>query len=114
MLGKYMKSNNVYKLIKDSNTNLSLTKDSNFNYILHSDIHEFILKSYNENINGIIDFTSSSNKTLEEISNILKIKANFGKYKFTTPLISNKKLLSFNPKLNKSSKETFKQFLNQI
>ena len=33
MLGKYMKPNNVYKLIKNKECKLSLTKDSNFNYI---------------------------------------------------------------------------------
>jgi len=116
MLGKYMKYNNVYKLIKNTNTQLSLTKDSSFNYILHSDILNFILYCFDKNIsNDIIDFVSSQNISLEEITNILDIKEPcYGKYNFNTPLMSNKKLLSYNNNLDKTSKEAFIQFLNQL
>jgi len=114
MLGKYMRINNVYKLIKNPNSKLSLTEDSNFNYVLHSDILEFMLFCYKENISDIIDFTSSSNITLKEIESILGVKANFGDYKFITPLIENKKLINYNPKFNKTSKQVFNQFLKQI
>lgn len=115
MLGKYMKSNNLLKLIKDPNYKLSLTENSSFNYILHSDILNFILLCYNNNINGIIPFVSSKNITLKEITEILNIKnANFGNYEFITPLLSNKDLLYYDKNLNKTSEEVFNQFLTQL
>ena len=114
MLGKHMRPNNVYKLIKDKNCKLSLTKNSSFNYILHSDILDFILFSYNWLIKGIIDFTSSKNITLEAIVEILNAEPEYGHYTFNTPLISNDKLIEHNSKLNKTSKEVFNQFIKQL
>jgi len=114
MLGEYMKPNNVLHLIKDSNTQLSLTKHSNFNHVLHSDILDFILYCYKNNINDTIPFVSSTNITLEEIANILGINANYGNYMFNTFLISNKTLIDYNNKFNKTSQEVFAQFLKQL
>jgi len=114
MLGIYMKPNNLLKLIQNPNHQLTLSPLSEFNYILHSDILDFILKSYNDNIKGIIDFVSSKNITFKEIENILEIKAKFGNFNFTTPLIPNQKLLSISPELNKTSEDVLKQFLNQL
>jgi nucleoside-diphosphate-sugar epimerase len=114
MLGKDIKSNNLLKLINDSNHQLSLTSTSEFNYVLHSDILDFILKSYDSNITDTIDFVSSENITFKEIEDILRVKAKFGNFNFITPLISNQKLISLYPKLNKTSKEVLNQFLNQL
>lgn len=114
MLGKHMKPNNVYKLINDRKTKLSLTKDSNFNYILHSDILDFILFSYDWLVKGIIDFTSSENITLEAIVEILNANPEYGNYTFNTPLISNKNLIKHNKNLDKTSKKIFNQFLQQL
>jgi hypothetical protein len=111
MLGVDIKPNNVTRLIDNPNHQLSLAPNSEFNYILHSDIKNCILKSYKENINGIIDFVASDNIKLKEISKILKIKANYGNYEFISPRVANSKLLQHFPELNKTSKETFKQFL---
>ena len=55
-------------------------KDSEFNYILHSDILNFILFSYDWLVKGIIDFTSSKNITLEAVVEILNAKPNYGNY----------------------------------
>jgi hypothetical protein len=91
-----------------------LTSTSEFNYVLHSDILDFILKSYDSNITDTIDFVSSENITFKEIEDILRVKAKFGNFNFITPLISNQKLISLYPKLNKTSKEVLNQFLNQL
>lgn len=114
MLGKYMRPNNVLRLINNPNTQLSLTKESNFNYVLHSDILDFILYCYNNNINDILSFVSSNNITLEEVVNILGINVNYGNYTFNTMSISNEQLVKHNDKLNKTSREVFKQFLTQL
>jgi nucleoside-diphosphate-sugar epimerase len=114
MLGKDIKPNNLSKLIKDPNYQLSLTSTSEFNYILHSDILDFILKAYDDNIIDVVDFVSSDNVTFKEIETILGIQANFGNFDFVTPLVSNQKLISYYPKLNKTSKDVLKQFLNQL
>ena len=114
MLGKHMRSNNVLRLINDPNTQLSLTKESNFNYILHSDILDFILHCYENNINDILPFVSSNNITLEEIVDILGVDAHYGNYTFNTMLLSNEHLIKYNSILNKTSQEVFKQFLNQL
>ena len=114
MLGKHMRSNNVLRLINDPNTQLSLTKESNFNYILHSDILDFILYCYENNINDILPFVSSNNITLEEIVDILGVDAHYGNYTFNTMLLSNEHLIKYNSILNKTSQEVFKQFLNQL
>jgi nucleoside-diphosphate-sugar epimerase len=113
MLGQHMRPNNILRLINDCNTQLSLTKDSSFNYVLHSDILDFILYCYENNINDIIPFVSSTNITIKEISNILGVDANYGNYTFNTMLISNETLLKYTNKFNKTSQEVFKQFLQQ-
>lgn len=114
MLGKYIRPNNVLRLIKDPSTQLSLTKDSNFNYILHSDILDFILYCYKNDISDTIPFVSSTNITLEEIVNILGVNANYGEYTFNTILIPNELLVNYNNKFNKTSYDVFTQFLNQL
>ena len=114
MLGKYMRPNNVLRLVKDKKSKLSLTKESNFNYILHSDILDFILFAFNWAVKGIVDFTSSENITLEAIVEILKASPEYGKYTFKTPLISNDKLVKYNKNLDKTSKEVFNQFIKQL
>jgi nucleoside-diphosphate-sugar epimerase len=114
MLGKYMRPNNVYNLITNRRSKLSLSKESNFNYVLHSDILNFIRFANNWAIKGVIDFTSTENITLEEITNILKAEPEYGNYTFNTPLVSNRDLVKYNKSLNKTSKEVFNQFIEQI
>ena len=77
-------------------------------------ILDFILFSFSWSVTGILDFTSTDNISLEAIVKILKAKPEYGNYKFETPLISNKKLIKYNDNYNKTSKEVFNQFLEQI
>jgi len=113
MLGKFMKPNNLTRLLDDPNTQLSLSKDSDFNYVLHSDILSFILECYDKSISENINFVSSTNLTFKQIQELLKIDIKFGKYTFNTPWLSNEKLVYYSPSYNKTSQEVFKQFLEQ-
>ncbi|HBY69107.1 MAG TPA: hypothetical protein DEG69_15980, partial [Flavobacteriaceae bacterium] len=110
ILSYNMRKNNLLKLIEDKDPKLSLTPSSNFNYVLDTDIYNFIT---NCDATGIIDFVSSKNINLQEISSFLNKNVSFGKYQFCTPEISNKKLIGLYPKMDKTSKDVLSEFLQR-
>jgi dTDP-4-dehydrorhamnose reductase len=113
MIGKDMRKNNFLKIIQDDEPVLSLAKDSTFNFIRHEQILRIIIDSFNQNITGIYDVVSSSNVELKEVSKLLEKNCQYGKYKYTTSNIDNKKLISNFSYMNIDSLTNVKQFMRQ-
>lgn len=102
MLGPNMKSNSLIKILdKDNITPITLHPKSTFYYILHSDITDFILHSLKNNITGVVDFVSSSQVTLQQVTQALSLDCSFGSYIYSSPIVSNNKTVKVFPQADK-------------
>lgn len=114
ILGGTMRKNNFRKVIEDSDPNLSLSGESSFNYILQEDILNFLNIAIKINYNGIVDFVSSANITLQEVADLLEKKVSFGKYVYKTPELSSESLASVFPPATLTSKQNVKRYLKDL
>tara|TARA_Y100000034_G_scaffold110838_1_gene143345 strand:- start:835 stop:1563 length:729 start_codon:yes stop_codon:yes gene_type:complete len=112
ILGKNMRYNSLLKIIKENNLKLTLSKDSTFNYILQDDIIDFIKYAISEDITGTFDFVSSTNVSLEEVETYFNRNVAFGDFCYTTPSLSNKKLIKLFNQADKTSMEVVNKFLD--
>ena len=88
-------SNNfVNRLLKKENIDTTLSADSIFNYILYEDIIKLLEQLIFSDYIGTLNVVSNLNIVLDNAVQIVGKKANFGNYKYFTPVISNDKLLS--------------------
>jgi nucleoside-diphosphate-sugar epimerase len=111
ILGKTMRKNNFRKIIEDDAPELSLTSGSTFNYVLQEDILEFINIAIQKDYTGIVDFISSTNITLQEISGLVRKQVRFGNYEYKTPKLSSEDLAAVFPKAALSSKKNILRYL---
>ena len=114
ILGETMRKNNFRKIVEDVDPDLSLSGESSFNYILQEDILNFINIALKKNYNGIVDFISATNITLQEIADLLEKKVNFGSYVYKTPELSSESLASVWPPAALTSKQNVKRYLKDI
>ena len=114
ILGETMRKNNFRKIVEDVDPDLSLSGESSFNYILQEDILNFINIALKKNYNGIVDFISATNITLQEIADLLEKKVNFGSYVYKTPELSSESLASVWPPAVLTSKQNVKRYLKDI
>jgi len=114
ILGETMRKNNFRKIVEDVDPNLSLSGESSFNYILQEDILNFLNIAIKKDYNGIVDFVSSTNVTLQEVSDLLEKKVNFGSYVYKTPELSSENLASVFPPAALTSKQNVKRYLKDI
>ena len=114
ILGETMRKNNFRKIIEDVDPKLSLSGESSFNYILQEDILNFLNIAIKINYNGIVDFVSSTNITLKEVSDLLEKKGDFGSYVYRTPELSSESLASVFPPAALTSKQNVKRYLKDI
>lgn len=92
LIGKNMRKNNVYRVIKDKEPSLTLSKKSFYTFVDYSEVLEFINLSLRKQINGIYNFNRNDSIKLEKISKLLKKEFKYGKYYFKCVLASNKKI----------------------
>lgn len=111
LLGRDSRENSLIKIIKENNPTLTLSSESIFNFILHKDVLEFINIAVENDLQGIYNLVSSKNISLFEISELLRKKVNFGKYKYNVDNIDNSKITSIFPAFKKDSKEVIIDFL---
>ena len=111
LLGNH--SNNfVNRLLKKENIDTTLSEDSIFNYILYEDIIKLLKQLMFSDYIGTLNVVSNLNIVLDNAVQIVGKKANFGNYKYFTPVISNDKLLKKAPYFDKSSEIILKNYIN--
>ena len=108
LIGSECKDNTVIKLLKGED--LRLSKDSTINVVEYNHILNFIKCVEHNNLNGVFNVVASQNAVLGDIANELKIKPSFGKFSYTTPSISNTKLVTYFADLNRSTTDIIKNF----
>ena len=115
LIGANMRSNSLTRLLaQNPSPKISLHPESSFYYILHSDVASFIKHSLKNDLTGTIDFVSSSPITLREIGDHYPISGTFGSYLYKSPIVSNKKLQTIFPQVDKSSLAVIKEFTESV
>ncbi|WP_421781080.1 NAD-dependent epimerase/dehydratase family protein [Kiloniella litopenaei] len=94
LLGPSMRPNSLVKILSGKTIKLGLNEKSSFNYIRHRDIADFIRKSIQYQTEGIYNLCSTTNITLEEITNHFSQKIEFGEFTYATPKLDNSKMAS--------------------
>lgn len=112
LLGKYMRKNNLIKILEDDPCILRLTTHSRLNFVLYPDISNFIQMSIKKDIHGIYNVLSSENITVSEIVEMLRKKVIFGTYFYDVGNIDNSKITAILPKFKKTSKEVIDEFIS--
>lgn len=113
LLGKYMRKNNLMKLITEENCVLSLTGESTFNSVLYSDILFFIKTAIHNNLSGVYNAVSNDVVTLGKLAAEFGKNVSFGGFTYLTPQISNKKIAGVCKVFSKSTLDTIKEFLKE-
>lgn len=114
ILGETMRPNSLAKLLFEKNAKLSLASLSSFNYILQSDILEAVSKAVHTEIEGVVDFVSSTDVFLSDVDEMYGSEASFGSYVYMTPRLSNAKITKLSPKVNKTSEEVIVEYYNEL
>lgn len=106
LLGKYMRKNNLIKLLLEQKATLSLSKNSTFNFITYDHIKEIIqLALQNQISSNIYNLTSKENISLIEIAQYFEKEICFGNYLYQTGNFKNDRVAALIPNLNKTSLE---------
>ena len=119
LLGKYMKPNNLIKLISTKNPKLSLTKDSSLNCVTYNELIEFINLAIENKINGIYNIASSNDICLCDVESSFEINdVEYGNFKYISPNISNMKAANVLQSLKQDSiskvKILYKEYFDNI
>ena len=114
LLGPYMKKNNIIKLLFDKTPQLTLAPDSTFNLISYHNILDFITYAINQDIKGTYNFTNHNHTTINNIAHQFSKTPSYGKFKYITNNINNKKLASIYNKPLKDSMIELNNFYNYI
>ena len=110
LLGPTIRRNSLLRILEGSEL-LTLSGDSSFNYILQSDILSLLKSRSDDEIKGIYNFISSKNITLREVSEYYGKDVVFGDFKYITISETHAATKNINPKGNRTSLETVKEFL---
>lgn len=114
LLGKYMRKNNLLRLITEEDSALSLTEESTFNGVLYSDILSFIEIAVHNDLTGIYNAVSNDNITLEKLAADFGRNVSFGNFTYTTPPISNKKITGVCKVFSKSTTSVIEELLKEL
>lgn len=112
LLGPYMRPNNLWKLMRESQPQLSLTADSTLNFVLYSHLRSFIEIAIQKNISGIYNVASSKNIQLDQIAKKLNRSPQFGQFKYSVGAVSNDKIKPIISDLKFSSEEILEKFMS--
>ena len=77
-------------------------------------IQEAVSKAVHTEIEGVVDFVSSTDVFLSDVDEMYGSEASFGSYVYMTPRLSNAKITKLSPKVNKTSEEVIVEYYNEL
>lgn len=113
LLGKYMRNNNLLRLIRGDSQPLTLTRDSGINCVLYSDILEFINLALKAEIGGIFNAVKSDTVSLGELAERYNSNARFGQFRYLPTGASNRKISEICGVFRETSLEAVERFLRE-
>jgi dTDP-4-dehydrorhamnose reductase len=103
LLGKYARQNSLMRILENDVCELTLSAQSCFNYVLHKDVGDFILHTLDDDIQGVYNFVSNQNVALGDIAKFFGREPHFGSYRYDAGVVSNAKIVSTFPPIDRSS-----------
>jgi len=114
LLGPYIKSNALTKLLDNDIENFTLSELSTFNYVTHEQILEVINTAMKDNLMGIFNLATNKNLNLLQISKLLRLKNFiFGPYIYDIQYIDNSKIKKLFSTFNQKTSEIMEQFIKE-
>ena len=111
MLGKYMRANNLYRLLHEDPAELTLSADSAFYLVRHEDVLEFIQCALRHDLTGIFNVVPSTSLTLGAIQEKYHRNARFGEHYYYSRAVANDKIRRICPLFGKTSEKVLAEFL---
>jgi len=103
LMGRYMRENNLYRLLNSENAELSLTKDSSFNCVPYSDVFQLIEMAMQQNYRGVVNLTANNTVQLQDIAEKYQKLVRYGQHRYQTGNINNGRLKGLSSVFDKSS-----------
>ncbi len=114
LLGKYMKDNNLTRILRRSTDPLSLRADSTLNCLLYKDMGNFIEKAFEWELRGIFNAVRSDIVELAEIADKYHPDSQFGTHCYTTAKASNEKICLYSRDFAQSSHKAIDHFFQEL
>ncbi len=95
IVGKYLRKNNIYKLLNYKNPKLTISQNSVYSFVDYSEILNFIDISSKKDLSGIYNLLRTDFFLIKKVDKILKKKITYGNYTFECTKASNKKIKKF-------------------
>jgi nucleoside-diphosphate-sugar epimerase len=115
MLGKFMRSNSVSKIVNGDTTYIPIASNSTFNLISYESVSNFIKIAIESNIEGIYNLCSSTSISLDYISSQFGSgEIEFGTAVYKTPSLSNDKVLKYCEDFKQTSAEVLHDYVKLI
>ena len=111
LLGPYMRSNNLTRLILGHSGKTTLSKDSSYHCVLYEDI--LAVLKHARALTGVYNLVRSDQVSLSALAQQFAPETQFGDYTYAPDPISNKKISSIIPAFRGSSMDAIKQFISQ-
>ena len=113
LLGPYMRSNNLTRLILGHSGKITLSKDSSYHCVLYEDILSVLKHARASALTGVYNLVRSDKVSLSAVAQHFAPETQFGDYTYAPDPISNEKISSIIPTFRSSSMDAIKQFISQ-
>jgi dTDP-4-dehydrorhamnose reductase len=105
LLGKYMRPNNLTRVLRGDPGPVTLTADSAFYCILYSDVLEFVRLALERDLRGVFNAFRRPAVTLEELAVRFDRGVSFGRFRYSPPALSNARIAARCPRFEGSAWE---------
>ena len=112
IVGKYLKKNNIYKLLNYKRPHLSISQNSVYSFVDYFEILNFINIALKKDLIGIYNFLRTDFFIIKKVDKMLKKKVTYGKYTFLCTKASNKKIKKFIDLQTNNSLKIFLKYKN--
>tara|TARA_Y100001968_G_scaffold240883_1_gene224431 strand:+ start:7264 stop:8034 length:771 start_codon:yes stop_codon:yes gene_type:complete len=112
LLGSYMRTNNLTKILSGKSTQLSLSSVSSYHCILYEDILSTIQYALNFSLTGIYNTVRSKRVSIKSLGEIYNPNLQFGKYDYSPEKINNEKISNLIPCFQKTSLDAIEEFIS--
>lgn len=111
LLGKYARSGNLLKMIRERNPVLTLSADSEINCVTHQDVLGLIRRLIRSNFQGVLNVSASRNIKFADAAKLIGYNARFGAYRYRVGSVDNRKASRLLPQFKKTSREIISEFI---
>lgn len=113
LLGRYMRSNNLMRLVRADPAPLSVTADSRFYCVLYEDIAAFLRRALADGLTGIFNAVRNPPVTMADLAERFCRRPSYGGFAYRPPPVSNARIVRACPEFGGSSLAAVDAFLRE-